>query len=99
MIYLVSTLAFLLLFFIIYCIKFALIILRMQQSIEESLDLIDEKYQRITEISEIPIFFDSPEIRRLLGEIESTKFIVLKIANKLSSSMSKKNITSEDDEE
>ena len=98
MIYLVSVLAFLLLFFIIYCIKFALIIIKMQQSIEESLDLIDEKYQRITEISEIPVFFDSPEIRRLLGEIESTKFIILEIANRLSSSMSKKN-TIEDKEE
>ena len=83
MIYLVAALTILVLFFGFFCIRFALIILRMQESIEESLDLIDEKYQRISEIHDIPVFYDSPEIRRLIAEIESTKYVILDIANKL----------------
>ena len=37
----------------------------------------------ISEIHDIPVFYDSPEIRRLIAEIESTKYVILDIANKL----------------
>tara|TARA_Y100000114_G_scaffold151132_1_gene167430 strand:+ start:1824 stop:2135 length:312 start_codon:yes stop_codon:yes gene_type:complete len=84
MIALVSVLSILLLFFIYFSIKFALVILKMQEVIEDSLDLIDEKYKKISDIHNIPVFFDSPEIRRLLREIEDTKYIILDIARNLS---------------
>tara|TARA_B100000131_G_C17924179_1_gene535542 strand:+ start:514 stop:825 length:312 start_codon:yes stop_codon:yes gene_type:complete len=88
MIALISILSILLLFFIYFSIKFALIILKMQDVIENSLDLIDEKYKKISDIHNIPVFFDSPEIRRLLREIEDTKYIILDIARNLSSTAS-----------
>lgn len=72
-------------FFIYYCIKFALIIIKMQEVLEESLDKIDNKYQRISDILEIPLFFDSPEIRRLLLEIKDIKNIILEISSNLTS--------------
>ena len=56
----------------------------MQESIEECLDIIDEKYSKIVKILEIPIFFDSPEIKRLLNELKHIKLSILYIANKLS---------------
>jgi len=84
MITIISILSFLLLFFAFFCIKFALVIIRMQDVIEDSLDKIDDKYNRISEILEIPLFFDSPEIRRLLGEIKEVKDIVLEISSNLS---------------
>jgi len=55
-----------------------------QESIEECLDIIDEKYSKIVQILEIPIFFDSPEIKRLLNELKHIKLSILYIANKLS---------------
>jgi predicted component of type VI protein secretion system len=60
----------------------------MQDVIENSLDLIDEKYRKISDIHNIPVFFDSPEIKRLLREIEDTKYVILDIARNLSSTAS-----------
>jgi hypothetical protein len=57
---LILVLFFLLIFFVYYCIKFALIVLNIQDKLENSLTKIDEKYIRINEILEIPLFFDSP---------------------------------------
>lgn len=66
-----------------YCIKFALIILRTKEAIEESLDLIDEKYQNINQILEIPIFYDSKEIKSVIRDLEDLKDNFLYIANQM----------------
>ena len=71
-------------FFGYFCIKFALIIINIQESIEECLSIIDEKYAKIISILEIPLFFDSPEIKRMLSELKDVKLSILYIANKLS---------------
>ncbi len=57
MLILISVLSILLLFFAYFCIKFALIIIKMQEELEYALDEIDKKYNRITEILDIPVFF------------------------------------------
>jgi hypothetical protein len=56
----------------------------MQEDLEYALDEIDKKYNRIVEILDIPVFFDSPEIRRLLEEIKDIKRVILEISAKLS---------------
>ena len=89
LLYIVAVLSILLVFFTYYCIKFALIILKIQEELEYSLDKIDEKYNRINEILEIPVFFDSPEIKRLLGEIRDVKRVILDISIRLSKINSK----------
>ena len=66
-----------------FCIKFALIIINIQEAIEECLSIIDEKYIKIVKILEIPLFFDSPEIKRLLSELNEVKMSILYITNKL----------------
>ena len=66
-----------------YCIKFALIIIRTKEAIEESLDLIDEKYQNISKILEIPIFYDSKEIKSVVVDLEDLKDTFLYIANQM----------------
>ena len=45
----ISTIA---MFSFYYCIKFALIIIKMQEVIEDSLDIIDEKYNNLNKILE-----------------------------------------------
>ena len=94
MLILISALSILLLFFAYFCIKFALIIIKMQEELEYALDEIDKKYNRITEILDIPVFFDSPEIRRLLLEIKDIKVVILEVSARLSK-INKKEIQQE----
>lgn len=99
MIYIIYVLLFLLAFFVYFCLKFAIIIIRMQEAIEDSLDKIDQKYKRLNEILEIPVFFDSPEIKRIVTEIYDIRNIILDIANKLSNSANKNNKNLDEEEE
>ena len=85
-------------FFAYYCIKFAIIVIRVQDSIEDSLDKIDKKYNRLTQISKIPVFFDSPEIKSIIYEITEVQNIVLEIASTLSNSVNKKENVIEEEE-
>ena len=62
-----------------------MILLRLQDILEESLDVIDEKHSKISEILERPLFFDSPEVRKVLSELEGTREILHRIAYALSS--------------
>lgn len=68
-----------------FAIKFGLIILAFQDSLEESLDVIDEKYASISAICERPLFFDSPEVRQVLEDIKGTRDSLHQIAYTLSS--------------
>jgi len=83
MIYLLVFLLILLIVAIYFCVKFALIIINIQQTIEESLDILDEKYAIISNILNIPIFYDSKEIKDVLKEIKGVKDAILYIAQKL----------------
>lgn len=65
-----------------YLAKFSLIILRVQEAIEESLDVIDERYQSISKILEIPLFYDSPQIRQVVNDIKITRDTLLKVAKR-----------------
>ena len=61
--------------------KFANIILRMQDSIEDSLEILDEKYNSISKVLEIPLFFDSPQVRAVLEDIRRSRDSILLVAN------------------
>ena len=63
-----------------YCIKFGILIVKVQEVVEESLDVLDEKHQAISEILSRPLFYDSSEVRSVLRDIESTKLAIHKIA-------------------
>ena len=65
--------------------KHAMIILEFQEKIEESLDILDEKYASISAILEKPVFFDSLEIREVIKDISSSRDSILYIANSLCS--------------
>tara|TARA_B100001094_G_scaffold331916_1_gene401908 strand:+ start:6908 stop:7228 length:321 start_codon:yes stop_codon:yes gene_type:complete len=84
---------------IYFCIKFALLILKMQESIENSLDVIDQKYNNISKILEIPIFFDSPEIKRVLRELEDARSSLVYVANELTNSNIEDDVKTYDNEE
>jgi len=85
MIYLVIILSLLCTVTIFYCIKFGVIILNVQDALEDSLDVIDERYLSMKKICEIPLFYDSPEVKQVLKDIKTTQSSLHKIALSLSS--------------
>ena len=72
---------------IYYCIKFALVLIRVKDAIEESLDVIDTSYFKISEILNIPIFSDSKEVKNTIEEIKRSREALLYIASELTSSI------------
>ena len=68
---------------IYYNYKFAIIILGIQDSLEDSLDVLDERYASISDILEIPIFYDSREVRQVLKDIEASRESILEVARHL----------------
>lgn len=81
----ISVVLFLLLAISVYFnVKFGIVILNTADTIEESLDALDEKYKIFATILERPVFFDSIEIRQVIQEIKSSQDLLLLIANKLS---------------
>ena len=67
-----------------YAFKFAIVILKLQDALEDSLDVIDEKYASIAAICERPLFYDSPEVRQVLKDIKDTRGSLHQIAIALS---------------
>jgi len=72
-----------LVFSIYYNIKFGLTILHVQDAIEASLDVLDERYASISKILEIPLFHDSREVRQVVHDIEASREAILSIARQL----------------
>jgi hypothetical protein len=66
-----------------FAIKFALTILRVQDAIEESLDVLDDTYAVISRILEIPLFYDSKEVRETLQTIGKARSSILNVATVL----------------
>ena len=55
----------------------------MESALEESLDILNERYSKINEIANRPVFFDSVEIRQVISEIQASHDAILRVANKL----------------
>ena len=66
-----------------YAVKFALILLKMEDAIEQSLDTLDERYSSISKVLQVPLFYDSPEIRKVLRDIKKSQEAILRVANVL----------------
>ena len=81
MIYFIALLTCVCIVQLFYLYKFVRIILRMEDSLEESLDVIDSSYNRISIILEKPLFYDSTEVRQILSELNNTKTSLLYVAN------------------
>ena len=55
----------------------------MEDSIDESLEILDKKYKSMYEILQKPIFFDSIEVRQVVADIKDCHQSILYIANTL----------------
>jgi|ETNvirenome_6_85_1030632.scaffolds.fasta_scaffold00288_16 hypothetical protein len=63
--------------------KLGVTILNVEDAIESSLDVLDKRYNSMSKILEIPVFFDSVEVRQVISDIEGSKETILDIANTL----------------
>ena len=70
---------------IYFVIKFGMIILRMQDAIENSLEKLDESYASISQTLQTPLFFDNSEVKKVLSDIEVSRDAVLYVAGQLAS--------------
>ena len=71
---------------IYFNIKHGLLILKLQDAIEDSLDTLDKRYKSISSVLEIPVFFDSLEVRQVISDIEKSRSSLLYVANILTAS-------------
>ena len=67
--------------------RYSLIIIEYEDSLEESLEILDEKYGNINKILQTPVFFDSIEVRQVISDIRSCHDTILIIANRLTNNM------------
>lgn len=61
--------------------RFANLILKIEDSIEDTLDILDKRYEMMSAILKKPVFFDSPEVRQVIKEISVSRDSILRIAN------------------
>ena len=73
--------------------QFSILIIKIEDAIEESLDILNERYSSINEVLKKPVFFDSVEIRQVISDIRECHRAVLLIANILTKDM--RNLTNE----
>jgi len=66
-----------------YNYKFARLILKMEDAIEDSLDNLDSRYASIQKILDTPLFFDSPQVRQVISDINESRDAILYVANQL----------------
>jgi len=64
-----------------YNLKFGRIILNIQDSVEESLDVLDERYEEISKICKMDLYYDSPEVKRVHRSLEVSRESVLHVAS------------------
>lgn len=67
-----------------YNYKFAKTIINFEDNISDALDILDERYTSISKILEIPLFYDSPQIRQVVLDMKLSRDAILKAANEIS---------------
>ena len=76
-----------------YNVKHGILIIKFTEAVEETLDVLDSRYESISQVLEIPLFFDSPQIRTVVDDVRICRDSLLESANILS------NVSQEEDEE
>lgn len=62
-----------------YMLKFALILIDIEDKLSKSINQIEDSYEVFNDISKKPVFFDSIEVRQCIQEIVITKELLFEI--------------------
>jgi len=68
---------------VFFVVRFGLLILRIEDAIAGCLDKLDKHYNAINEILQTPLYYDSPEVRRVYQELKMSQDAILQVANVL----------------
>ena len=79
----ICVLSFILAVSLYYVYKFGVMLLRVQDSLEDALDILDERYASMSSILQIPIFYDSKEVRQVVSDVDECREAILGIARQL----------------
>ena len=60
-------------------------VLQVEDTLEDSLDLIDQRIESMDKVLEIPLFSDSPEIKKIHRDMQSCRDAIVEISNALTS--------------
>ena len=75
------------------------IVLNVQDALEESLEVIDERVSSIDKVLEIPLFSDSQEIKSLRKDMVTCRDSILNVAYSLTNSVQQDNFDATQDAE
>lgn len=84
---------------IYYNVKFGKIIIRMEDALEVSLDKLDASYASITEVLKIPLFYDSPQVKKVVQDIKNSRDAILYVANQIGTIDNEGDQDAEEDQE
>ena len=77
--------------------KFSMILINIEDSTEACLDILDKRYKSISNVLEMPIFFDSMEVRGVIEDIRTSRDALLIVANKLTENIGSELETQKED--
>ena len=66
-----------------YNYKFGRSLIRMEDALETALDKLDERYDSISKVLEIPLFYDSPQIRQVISDVKECQNAILYVASEI----------------
>ena len=78
--------------------KFGNAIIGLEDAIEDSLDILDKRYEAMSLILKKPIFFYSQEVRQVIKEITVSRDSILRIANLLVRSVGGREVELEEED-
>lgn len=79
-----------------YNYRFGKIIVQVEDALETSLDVLDERYASISEVLKTPLFYDSPQVRKVVEDLKDSRDAILYVANQIGNL---EEFGAEDDEE
>lgn len=79
--------------------QLGVLVLSVQDTLEESLEVLDDRSESIEKILQIPLFSDSAEIKSIQRDMISCRDAILQIAYVLTGSLDKRQIEDEAEEQ
>lgn len=70
--------------------KLSNVVFSLEDQVEESLDILDVCYKRISDASQVPVLYDEPVIKGVVQDIAMSRDAILVVANKINFSNQQK---------
>ena len=78
-------------------LRYATMLTAVEENTNKSLDTLDAAYREISHVLEIPLFYDSAEVKTVLASIDRSRTAVLMVAGNIANAVSSEE-NNQDDE-